>query len=76
MTQAMSDDTPKHAPNEEHDEDSRDLDQRIRERAHQLWVAEGSPAGREDQYWNRAQELMQDETQSAYPPSASRGNRT
>jgi hypothetical protein len=47
-----------------------------RERAHQLWVAEGKPEGRQDEYWHRAQELIDDESQSSYPPSQSRGNRT
>jgi uncharacterized protein (DUF3084 family) len=53
-----------------------DRDERIRERAYQLWEMEGGPEGREGEYWKRAEELIQDETRSAYPPSASRGNRT
>ncbi len=32
--------------------------QRIRERAYHLWEADGSPHGRHDEYWERAQELM------------------
>jgi hypothetical protein len=51
-------------------------EKRIRERAHQLWEAEGSPDGRLEEYWLRAQELIEDESKSAYPPSQSRGNRT
>jgi hypothetical protein len=51
-------------------------EKRIRERAHQLWEAEGSPEGRLEEYWLRAQELIEDESKSAYPPSQSRGNRT
>jgi hypothetical protein len=47
-----------------------------RERANQLWGAEGQPEGRQDEYWYRAQELMDDESQISYPPSQSRGNRT
>jgi hypothetical protein len=53
-----------------------ELDQRIRERAHQLWEADGSPEGGLDQFWHRAKELIEDEAQSAYPPSQSRGNRS
>jgi hypothetical protein len=45
---------------------------RIRERAYQLWEAEG----RQEEYWHRAQELLEDEAKSAYPPTQSRGNRT
>jgi hypothetical protein len=59
-----------------HDEDAPDLDERIRERAYHLWEVEGYPEGRAEEYWYRAQELLEDEMQSAYPPSASRGNRT
>jgi hypothetical protein len=47
-----------------------------RERAHRLWVYEGKPDGRQKEYWHRAQELIDDESQSSYPPSQSRGNRT
>jgi hypothetical protein len=53
-----------------------DLQTRIRERAHQLWEAEGSPEGRLEEYWHRAQELIEDESRPAYPPAQSRGNRT
>ena len=31
--------------------------QRIRERAYHLWEADGCPAGRETEYWERAREL-------------------
>jgi hypothetical protein len=51
-------------------------EKRIRERAHRLWEAEGSPEGRLEEYWHRAQELIEDESRSAYPPAQSRGNRT
>lgn len=32
-----------------------DLEHRIRERAYELWEAEGQPEGREDQHWRQAQ---------------------
>jgi hypothetical protein len=51
-------------------------DESTRERARRLWVAEGKPEGRQEEYWHRAQELIDDESQSSYPPSQSRGNRT
>jgi hypothetical protein len=63
-------------PYDKHHEDPAHREQRIRERAHRMWESDGCPEGMEDQYWNRAQELIEDENQSAYPPSASRGNRT
>lgn len=51
-------------------------DETTRDRAHRLWDAEGKPQGREDEYWHRAEELIDDESQSSYPPAQSRGNRT
>ena len=56
-------------------EPAADTEQRIRERARQLWVSEGKQDGREDEYWHRARELIEDENKSAYPPAQSRGNR-
>jgi hypothetical protein len=53
-----------------------EMQRKIRERAYQLWESEGSPEGRADEYWHRAQELIEDETKSAYPPEQSRGHRT
>jgi hypothetical protein len=48
---------------------------RIRERAYQLWEADGRPEGRADTYWHRASELAEDEGDSSVPPTQSRGNR-
>jgi hypothetical protein len=53
-----------------------DLEQRIQERAYLMWEMEGKPEGREDEYWHRARERIEAETQSAYPPAQSRGHRT
>ncbi len=53
-----------------------DLTRRIRERAHLLWEAEGCPEGRDQEYWHRAEELIEDEAKSAYPPAQSRGLRS
>jgi Protein of unknown function (DUF2934) len=53
-----------------------DTDQRIRERAQKLWELEGKQDGREEEYWHRARELIEDENKSSYPPTQSRGNRT
>ena len=57
-------------------EPATDTEQRIRERAHLLWEAEGKQEGGIDAYWHRARELIEDEAKSAYPPTQSRGNRT
>jgi vacuolar-type H+-ATPase subunit H len=46
-----------------------DLEQAIRERAFLLWEMEGSPEGREDEYWHRAREQIEAETNSASPPA-------
>lgn len=53
-----------------------DLSQHIRERAYELWVAEGRQEGREEEYWHRAREMVEAETHPDYPPTQSRGNRT
>jgi hypothetical protein len=53
-----------------------DLEQRIRERAYLTWEMEGRPDGRENEYWHRARERIEAETQSAYPPTQTRGHRT
>ena len=34
------------------------LDQRIRERAYQIWLEEGRPEGREKDHWDVATELV------------------
>ena len=39
-------------------EDDPARDERIRERAYLLWEAEGSVHGREQEYWERARELV------------------
>ena len=33
-------------------------EQRIRERAYQLWQADGAQEGKADEYWHRARELV------------------
>jgi hypothetical protein len=70
----MSADTRTEKPHE--GEPASDTDQRIRERAQLLWEIEGKQEGREDEYWHRARELIDDESKSSYPPTQSRGNRT
>jgi hypothetical protein len=59
--------------NENKSDDIREL---TRQRAYKMWEDEGRPEGRLDDYWHRAQELLDDESKSAYPPAQSRGNRT
>jgi hypothetical protein len=63
-------------PTENNSEPHSEWEQRIRERAYALWDQEGGAPGRADEYWRRAQELIEDEAKSAYPPAQSRGHRT
>ena len=35
-----------------------DLDERVRQRAHRLWVEEGCPEGRSEVHWQKARELV------------------
>ena len=49
-----------------------DFDERVRQRAYRLWVEEGCPEGRADAHWDRARELVAEETSrnpSAKPPT-------
>ncbi len=61
---------------EEPARDTSEVDREIRERAYKLWLRDGEPEGQADRYWNRARELLEDEKQSSYPPSQSRGSRS
>ncbi len=70
----MSTDTPSEKPIE--GELAADTEQRIRQRAHLLWELEGKQDGGVDEYWHRARELIEAESQAAYPPTQSRGHRT
>jgi hypothetical protein len=38
-----------------------DHEQRIREQAYQLWVADGAPEEKAEHYWYRAKEVMERE---------------
>ncbi|HEX2215687.1 MAG TPA: DUF2934 domain-containing protein [Xanthobacteraceae bacterium] len=40
------------------DREERELQERIRRRAYQLWEAEGRPDGRADVHWDKATELV------------------
>jgi hypothetical protein len=42
-----------------------DLHARIRDRAYQLWVEEGRPHGRDQEHWERARRLIEEEEQGA-----------
>lgn len=39
-------------------EDDAERDTRIRQRAYHLWKADGEPHGRDEEYWERARELI------------------
>lgn len=42
-----------------------DREQKIRERAHQIWLDEGRPVGREEEHWRRASEEIRVEASEA-----------
>jgi len=48
-----------------------DREQRVRERAYQLWEADGHPHGRHVEYWERAREMvgMEESTGSGLLPN-------
>lgn len=41
-----------------------DQEQRIREKAYQLWQEDGAPEGKADEYWHRARALIEDQAKS------------
>lgn len=51
--------------------DDRNLEQRIREHAYQIWVSEGRPLGRAEAHWEMARELVaiEDNQRSATKPN-------
>lgn len=52
------------------------IDQRIRQRAHQIWIDEGHPEGRADAHWDIARELIAIEDhqlEASKPNPAARG---
>jgi hypothetical protein len=34
---------------------------RVREKAYELWEADGSPEGKSDEYWHRARQIIENE---------------
>jgi hypothetical protein len=48
------------------------IEEHIRIRAHELWERAGSPEGREDEFWHRAEKELQetDELRDPEPPPA------
>lgn len=50
-----------------------DKEERIRQRAYQLWVEEGQPEGRHDHHWATALRLIEEEDGAAPPARARRG---
>jgi hypothetical protein len=43
-------------------------EERIRERAHQLWQQAGEPAGRHEEFWRQAEAEIDTADDRAYPP--------
>ena len=66
----MSADEPRPAANENTEpvETKRYHEQRIRDRAYQLWEGEGRQEGRDEEYFRRATDLIGDRTEPAPPP--------
>jgi hypothetical protein len=50
-----------------------DMEERIRERAHQLGIDEGRPEGRDQEHWDKARRLIEQEQAEAQPPGALAG---
>ena len=48
--------TPRHIPGLE--ELEKELDERVRKRAYEIWLEEGQPEGREVDHWSRAKEEL------------------
>ncbi len=44
---------------------SEDFETRVRHRAYFLWEQDGKPEGRQDEYWHRARDLVEDEDRQA-----------
>ena len=57
------------------DNDRASYEQNVRTRAYLLWEAECRPQGGAEHYWHKARELIEAESQVAYPPLASSANR-
>jgi hypothetical protein len=60
---------------------SDDRDQRVKERAYELWENEGRPSGRHDDHWDRARREIDDEDRGRgsgveAPPAESPAKRT
>jgi hypothetical protein len=45
-----------------------DLEERIRQRAYQLWQEEGCPEGQDEAHWERARAAVERESQSKPDP--------
>lgn len=47
-----------------------DREQRVRQRAHDIWQTEGCPEGRAKEHWARAEQEIADETVETTKPAA------
>jgi DUF2934 family protein len=53
------------------EEHEKNIEQRVRERAYQIWLEEGQPAGREREHWERAKaQIEQGQHKGEEPPLA------
>ena len=46
-----------------------DREQRIRQIAYEIWVAEGYPANQEERHWRMAEQIFAQEEAEAFKPS-------
>ncbi len=49
-----------------------DIEEKIRAKARELWLAEGQPEGRADQHWHEAEMLVRAEEEALAKPKAAR----
>ncbi|MEJ1157151.1 DUF2934 domain-containing protein [Prosthecomicrobium sp. N25] len=49
-----------------------DIEARIRERAHRIWIEEGRPEGRAEAHWREAQRQIEAEAATWHNPAAGR----
>ena len=53
---------------------NRNLDERIRMRAYEIWQREGRPEGRADAHWAMASKLVAIENEDEFPASTDQGD--
>jgi hypothetical protein len=49
--------------------DDQELEQRIRERAFEIWIEEGQPYGKDKEHWEKARQEIEKRNERAIGPS-------